>query len=101
MSLLYDFYVKPNEKLMHFSILKRVLFTVVTLIIAVSPALAQDMIARQAPVDRKMKAVDTLALKDLIHREQAVLIFQASPYIIICGSMLSRDALIWFIVSQS
>ena len=71
MSLLYDFYVKPNEKLMHFSILKRVLFTVVTLIIAVSPALAQDMIARQAPVDRKMKAVDTLALKDLIHREQA------------------------------
>ncbi|MDY3356713.1 MAG: sugar tyrosine-protein kinase, partial [Prevotella sp.] len=51
--------------------MKRVLFTVVTLIIAVSPALAQDMIARQAPVDRKMKAVDTLALKDLIHREQA------------------------------
>lgn len=29
------------------------------------------MLARQAPVDRKMKAVDTLTLKNLIHREQA------------------------------
>lgn len=32
---------------------------------------AQDLLARQAPVDRKMKAVDTLALKKLIEREQA------------------------------
>lgn len=32
---------------------------------------AQDMLARQAPVDRKMRAVDTLALRNIIEREQA------------------------------
>lgn len=32
-------------------------------------ALAQDLIARQAPVDRKMKAVDTLVLKSIAVRE--------------------------------
>ena len=35
-----------------------------------TPASAQDLLARQAPVDRKMKAVDTLALKSIIEREQ-------------------------------
>lgn len=34
------------------------------------PAAAQDLLARQAPVDKKLKAVDTLALRDLIQREQ-------------------------------
>lgn len=53
------------------SILSRVLFTIVALFISALNLSAQDMLARQAPVDRKMKAVDTLALKDLIHREQA------------------------------
>lgn len=33
-------------------------------------ASAQDLLARQAPIDRKMKAVDTLALRDLINKEQ-------------------------------
>lgn len=33
-------------------------------------ASAQDLLARQAPVDRKMKAVDTLVLRRLIEREQ-------------------------------
>ena len=33
-------------------------------------ASAQDLLARQAPIDRKMKAVDTLALRNLIHKEQ-------------------------------
>lgn len=33
------------------------------------PAMAQDLIARQAPVDRKMKRVDTLALQSLINHE--------------------------------
>ena len=33
------------------------------------PVAAQDLLARQAPVDRKMKAVDTLALQSIIERE--------------------------------
>lgn len=33
------------------------------------PAAAQDLLARQAPVDRKMKKVDTLALRHIIERE--------------------------------
>lgn len=49
----------------------KILSTFVILISATTNASAQDMLARQAPVDRKMKAVDTLALKSLIHREQA------------------------------
>jgi len=32
---------------------------------------AQDLLARQAPVDRRMKTVDTLALKSVIERENA------------------------------
>lgn len=34
------------------------------------PAAAQDLLARQAPVDRKMKAVDTLIFKSLTAREE-------------------------------
>ena len=33
-------------------------------------ASAQDLLARQAPIDKKMKAIDTLALRSLIDREQ-------------------------------
>ncbi len=40
--------------------------------LATVPAAAQDLLARQAPVDKKMKAVDTLALRNLIQQEQAV-----------------------------
>lgn len=48
------------------------IFSTVVIILTTSfNASAQDMLARQAPVDRKMKAVDTLTLKNLIHREQA------------------------------
>lgn len=39
------------------------------LCISAVPAMAQDLLARQAPVDRRMKRVDTLALQNLIHRE--------------------------------
>lgn len=53
------------------SISSKVLFAIATLLFTALSVEAQDMLARQAPVDRKMKAVDTLALKDLIHREQA------------------------------
>jgi len=34
-------------------------------------ASAQDLLARQAPVDKKMKAVDTLALRDILNKEQS------------------------------
>lgn len=34
-------------------------------------ASAQDLLARQAPIDKKMKAVDTIALRRLIDKEQA------------------------------
>ena len=39
--------------------------------IATLPATAQDLLARQAPIDRKMKAVDSVALHQLILNEQA------------------------------
>src|SRR5574344_260638 len=41
------------------------------LTLATVPMLGQDMLARQAPIDRKMKAVDSLALQRLISNEQA------------------------------
>ena len=39
--------------------------------IATLPATAQDLLALQAPIDRKMKAVDSVALHQLILNEQA------------------------------
>lgn len=39
--------------------------------LATVPAAAQDFLARQAPVDKKLKAVDTLALRSMVQREQA------------------------------
>ena len=43
---------------------------IATLACAILPAQAQDLLARQAPIDRKMKAVDTLALRSIIEKEQ-------------------------------
>lgn len=39
--------------------------------LATVPAAAQDLLAHQAPVDKKLKAVDTLALRSMVQREQA------------------------------
>ena len=36
-----------------------------------TPAMAQDLLARQAPVDRRMKTVDTIMLRNIITREEA------------------------------
>ena len=36
--------------------------------LATIPATAQDLLARQAPVDKKLKAVDTLALRNIVQR---------------------------------
>lgn len=41
------------------------------MVLATVPAAAQDLLARQAPVDKKLKAVDTLALRSMVQREQA------------------------------
>lgn len=38
-------------------------------LLAAVPCQAQDLLARQAPVDRRMKAVDTLAIRKLIVKE--------------------------------
>lgn len=42
----------------------------VLLILAAMPVSAQDLLARQAPVDRKIRAVDTLAIRAIIEREE-------------------------------
>ena len=45
----------------------------ISLFLAVAPnhASAQDLIARQAPVDRKMAAVDTIMLRNITIKEEA------------------------------
>ncbi len=58
-----------NFKMMNFSWIKTVALTVVTLVsLNVS---SQDLIARQAPIDKKLKSVDSLALQKQIEAEQA------------------------------
>ena len=39
-------------------------------IFAVTPVAAQDLLAKQAPVDRKMKSVDSMLLKRIIEQEE-------------------------------
>ena len=48
--------------------IKTIAFTAFIALFAV-PAAGQDLLARQAPVDRKMKSVDTLVLQTIIKRE--------------------------------
>ena len=45
--------------------------TVILVMMSAVPVMAQDMLAKQAPVDRRMKALDTLALRSTIEREEA------------------------------
>ena len=47
------------------------LFTVSLLTIVTLPAHAQDLLAKQAPVDRRMKMVDTVALRPAMENEEA------------------------------
>lgn len=44
---------------------------VVVLMLATSNAFGQDLLARQAPIDRKLKAIDSVALIRQIHKEMA------------------------------
>lgn len=49
--------------------LKKIL-AVIAVSLTVVPSMGQDLLARQAPIDRKMKAVDSVALSRLIQIEQ-------------------------------
>lgn len=46
-----------------------VIIVSVVLILLSIPACAQDLLARQAPVDRRMRTVDTLSIQSIIERE--------------------------------
>ena len=46
------------------------IFAIAMVSIVTVPTLGQDLLARQAPIDRKMKAVDSVALNRLIQFEQ-------------------------------
>ena len=56
-----------TEVFMNLKIKTFILISVAT--ICTLPTTAQDLLARQAPIDRKMKAVDSVALKRLIFTE--------------------------------
>ena len=51
--------------------IKSIAFTAL-LAMCATPMAAQDLLARQAPVDRKMKSVDTLALQNILRKEAAM-----------------------------
>ena len=54
---------------MNFKKIIRTISVSLLLTLSASPAVAQDLLARQAPVDRKARKVDTLALQKLINTE--------------------------------
>ena len=54
---------------MNFSIIKTGLVAVAAMVSLSS--FSQDLIARQAPIDKKLKSVDSLALQKQIHAEQS------------------------------
>lgn len=47
------------------------IIVVLTLLFITPAAFAQDLLARQAPVDKHMRKIDTLALRQVIEREEA------------------------------
>ena len=49
----------------------KTIFTVVFASFMAVPTMAQDLLARQAPIDRKMKAVDSVMLRQLLIEEMA------------------------------
>ena len=53
---------------MFFKNLKKIAFLTVATVCTL-PTMGQDLLARQAPIDRKMKAVDSMALRRLIQAE--------------------------------
>lgn len=47
---------------------------------AVIPASAQDLLASQAPIDRTMKSIDSIALKSIIQKENSEVVLGANLY---------------------
>ena len=64
----FDSNVYKLKSMIKFSNLKKTVFFVFATLTATSAA-GQDLLARQAPVDRKMKAVDSIVLNRLIEQE--------------------------------
>ena len=68
---------------------------VTTILVAATslPTIAQDKLAMQAPVDRKLKVLDTLALQSVLERESMEMpasasgMGQTSPLIPYCWAM--------------
>lgn len=61
--------ILTKQCLMKLKEIYSLLILTLTLTLVAVPVSAQDLLARQAPVDRRMRAVDTLALKAVIERE--------------------------------
>lgn len=61
--------INELTKRMNFNCIKTVLIAATAMISLNS--FSQDLIARQAPIDRKLKSVDSLALQKQIRAEQA------------------------------
>lgn len=61
----------PNNRILNMSISKniRAFFVTTMLTLCTLPMMGQDLLAKHAPMDRKMKTVDTLALRDLLIKE--------------------------------
>ena len=59
---------EPKRIIMFFKNLKKIAFLTVATVCTL-PTMGQDLLARQAPIDRKMKAVDSMALRRLIQAE--------------------------------
>lgn len=60
----------PKTKIdMNFKRLIKAFALPLLLAISAEPVVAQDLLARQAPVDRKARKLDTLALQNIIYRE--------------------------------
>ncbi len=61
--------LKPSRIMKLKTYLKKFTMFAVFALVAV-PMSAQDLLARQAPVDRRMRALDTVAIKQLINKEE-------------------------------
>lgn len=59
--------------------LKKIVFLALTSF-AVIPASAQDLLASQAPIDRTMKSIDSIALKSIIQKENSEVVLGANLY---------------------
>lgn len=59
--------------------LKKIAFLALTSF-AVIPASAQDLLASQAPIDRTMKSIDSIALKSIIQKENSDVVLGANLY---------------------